>query len=74
MQFTGEVTSVIVENMIGLYWTMIGRLRPLSESRLRQQAGIEKISDTCKKDILVQGVRNNLVNIDNTVFIREISL
>ena len=74
MQFTGEVTSVIVENMIGLYWTMIGRLRPLSESRLRQQAGIEKSQTPVKRDILVQGVRNNLVNIDNTVFIREISL
>ena len=28
---------------------MIGRLGQLSEPRLRQQAGIEKISDTCRK-------------------------
>ena len=50
MQFTGEATSVVVEiNMIGLYKTMIGRLRQLSEPRLKQQAGIEKILDTCRK-------------------------
>ena len=50
MQFTGEATSVVVENnMIGLYYTKIGRLRQLSEPRLGQQAGIKKISDTCRK-------------------------
>ena len=50
MQFTGEVTSEVVENnMIGLYLTMTGRLRQLSEPRLRQRAGIKKISDTCRK-------------------------
>ena len=36
MQFTGEVTIVGVEiNMLGLYKIMIGRLRQLSEPRLR---------------------------------------
>ena len=41
MQFTREGTSVVVEiSMIGLYYTMIGRLRQLSEPKLRQQAGI----------------------------------
>ena len=58
MQFTGEVTSVVVEiNMIGLYLTMIGRLRQLSEPRLRQQAGIEKSQTPVERDILVQWVR-----------------
>ena len=58
MQFTGETTSVVVEiNMIGLYQTMIGRLRQLSEPRLRQQAGIEKSQTPVERDILVQWVR-----------------
>ena len=58
MQFTGEVTSVVVEiNMIGLYQTMIGRLRQLSEPRLRQQAGIEKSQTPVERNILVQWVR-----------------
>ena len=55
MQFTGEVTSVVVEiNMIGLYLTMIGRLRQLSEPRLRQQARIEKSQTPVERDILIQ--------------------
>ena len=59
VQFTGEVTSVVVEiNMTGLYQTMIGRLRQLSEPRLRQQAGIEKSQTPLERDILVQWVRN----------------
>ena len=58
MQFTGKVISVVVEiNMIGLYQTMIGRLRQLSERRLRQQAGIEKSQTPVERDILVQWVR-----------------
>ena len=58
MQFTREVTSVVVEiNMMGLYQTMIGRLRQLSEPRLRQQAGIEKSQTPVERDILVQWVR-----------------
>ena len=59
MQFTGEATSVVVENnMIGLYETKIGRLRQLSEPRLGQQAGIKKKSQTpVERDILVQWVR-----------------
>ena len=58
MQFTGEVTSAAVEiNMIGLYLTMIGRLRQLSEPRLRQQAAIEKSQKPVERDILVQWVR-----------------
>ena len=58
MQFSGEVTSVVVEiNMIRLYQTMIGRLRQLSEPWLRQQAGIEKSQTRVERDILVQCVR-----------------
>ena len=58
MQFNREVTSVVVEiNMMGLYQTMIGRLRQLSEPRLRQQAGIEKSQTPVERDILVQCVR-----------------
>ena len=59
MQFTGEVTSVVVEiNMLGLYLTMIGILRQLSEPRLRQQGGIEKSQTPVERDIFVQWVRN----------------
>ena len=36
---------------------MIGRLRQLSEPRLRQQAGIEKPQTPVERDILVQWVR-----------------
>ena len=58
MQFTGEATSVVVENnMIGLYQTMIGRLRQLSEPRLGQQAGTEKSKTPVERDTLVQWVR-----------------
>ena len=58
MQFTGEVTSVVVEiNMIGLYYAMIGRLSQLSDPRLRQQAEIEKSQTPVERDILVQRVR-----------------
>ena len=37
---------------------MIGRLRQLSEPRLRLQAGIEKYLTPVERDILVQWVRN----------------
>ena len=36
---------------------MIGRLRQLSEPRLRQQVGIEKSQTHVERDILVQWVR-----------------
>ena len=36
---------------------MTGRLRQLSEPRLRQQAGIEKSQTPVEREILVQGVR-----------------
>ena len=36
---------------------MIGRLRQLSEPRLRQQAGIEKSQTPVERDILIQRVR-----------------
>ena len=36
---------------------MIGRLRQLSEPRLRQHAGIEKSQTPVERDILVQWVR-----------------
>ena len=36
---------------------MIGRLRQLSEPRLRQQAGIEKSQTPVERDILIQWVR-----------------
>ena len=51
MQFTGEVTSVVVEI------NMIDRLRQLSEPNLRQQAGIEKSQTPVERDILVQWLR-----------------
>ena len=58
MQFNAEVTGVVVEmNMVGLYQTMISRLRQLSEPRLRQQAGIEKSQTPVERDILTQWVR-----------------
>ena len=55
MQFTGEVTSVVVEI------NMIGRLRQLSEPRLRQQAGIEKSQTPVERDVLVQWVRKGIL-------------
>ena len=59
MQFTGEVTSVVVEiNMIGLYETMIGRLRQLSEPRLRRQAGIETSQTPVERDFLLRYTRH----------------
>ena len=66
MQFTGEVTSVQVVaeiNMIWLYQTMIGRLRQLSEPKLRQQAGIEKSQTPVERDILVQWERNHNIRV-----------
>ena len=61
MQFTGQLTSVVVEiNIIGLYLTMIGRLGQLSEPKLRQQAGKEKSQTPVERDILVQWVTKNL--------------
>ena len=44
---------------------MIGRLRQLSEPRLRQQAGIEKSQTPVERDILVQWVRkSHSLNLD----------
>ena len=42
---------------------MIGRLRQLSEPRLRQQAGIEKSKTPVERDILVQWVRNHNISV-----------
>ena len=58
MQFTGEVTSVVV-----------GRLRQFSEPRLRQQAGIEKSQTSVERDILVQWVRIMLDTIPTFIYI-----
>ena len=56
MQFTEEVTSVVVEiNMIGLYKTIIGRLRQLSDPRLRQQTGIRKSQTPVERILLFNG-------------------
>ena len=52
---------VVEINTLGLYKTMIGRLRQLSNPRLRQQAGIEKSQSPVEKDILVQWVRIDFV-------------
>ena len=41
---------------------MIGRLRQLSEPRLRKQAGIEKSLTPVERDILVQWVRNAYIS------------
>ena len=41
---------------------MIGRLRQLSEPRLRQQAGIEKSQTPVERDILVQWVRKSMLS------------
>ena len=58
MKFTWQVTNGMVEmNMIGLYLAMIGRLRQLSEPRLRQQAGIENSQTSVESVILVKWVR-----------------
>ena len=43
--------------MIGLYQTMIDRLRQLSEPRLRQQPGIAKSQTPVERDTFVQFVR-----------------
>ena len=40
---------------------MIGRLRQLSEPRLRQQAGIEKSQTPVERDILIQWVKKEWV-------------
>ena len=42
---------------------MIGRLRQLSEPRLRQLAGIEKPQTPVERDILVQWVRKHHVTM-----------
>ena len=42
---------------------MIGRLRQLSEPRLRQQAGIEKSETPVERGILVQWVRKRKAEI-----------
>ena len=58
-----QVTSGVVEmNMIGLYKATIGRLRHLSEPRLRQLSGIEKSQTPVESDVLVQWVRKNTHN------------
>ena len=41
---------------------MIGRLRQLSEPKLRQQAGVEKSQTLVERDILVQWVRNKFTS------------
>ena len=51
--------------MVGLYLEKIGRLRQLSEPRLRQQAGIEKSQTPVERDILVQWVRINIISCLN---------
>ena len=43
---------------------MIGRLRQLSDPRLRQQAGIEKSQTPVERDILVQWVRRSKLVVD----------
>ena len=51
---------------------MIGRLRQLSEPRLRQQAGIEKSQTPVERDILVQLVRKNHLRLrHSTIFHAE---
>ena len=57
---------------------MIGRLRQLSEPRLRQQARIEKSQTPVERDILVQWVRKlspskmESVPYENSLSIKEI--
>ena len=71
IQFTGEVTSVVVEiNMNGLHQTMTGKLRQLSQPRQqRQQTGIEKSQAAIERDILVQWAKNENLDIQiNVVF------
>ena len=48
-------------NMVGLYQAITGRLRQLSEPRLRQQAGIEKSQTPVERDNPVQCMRNDVV-------------
>ena len=50
---------------------MIGRLRQLSEPRLRQQAGIEKSQTPVERDILVQWVRIELFFRDLSPYIHN---
>ena len=47
---------------------MIGRLRQLSEPRLRQQAGIEKSQTPVERDILVQWVRKGNLRLVSRLF------
>ena len=46
---------------------MIGRLRQLSEPRLRQQARIEKSQTPVERDILVQWVRKRITSSSYTM-------
>ena len=46
---------------------MIGRLRQLSERRLRQQAGIEKSQSPVERDILVPLVGKCSIEVANSV-------
>ena len=69
MQFTGEVISAVAEiNMIGLYKTIIGRLR--------QQAWVEKSQTPVEMDILVQWLRNNCQNGWGAIgiFLRQLNI
>ena len=50
--------------MTGLYQTMIGRLRQLSEPRLRHRAGTEKSQTPVERDILVQWVRKFVLKFE----------
>ena len=50
---------------------MIGRLRQLLETRLRQQAGIEKSQTPVERDIFVQWVRKVYVQPVQTPDIAE---
>ena len=47
------ISGVVEMNMIGLYKAMVGRLRQLSELRLRQLSGIEKSQTPVERDVLV---------------------
>ena len=46
---------------------MIGRLRQLSEPRLRQQAGTEKSQTPVERDIFVQWVRSRYLSSNQIV-------
>ena len=55
--------------MIGLYKAMNGKLRQLSEPRLRQKVGIEKSQAAVERDILVQWMRKSCLLREKSVAI-----